>query len=186
MTLAPLSSFALALAVVAAVPEGGSQFSASVSETHFAATNPNDYSVLMILGDAVHGARAQMLVAPFASFETSFPQGTLDDLYVEVVFFAPTGVRSSGSVSFDTMMIAQAEYLEVEPSGDQLQPYIYSGNMRMPADAAVLLAPAAWLDANASTTQPLLYDPTHVPVITPEETEADEWAPKIQSSNPSL
>ena len=83
MTLAPLTSLAVALAFVAAVPQTESRFSADVTETHFAATNPNNYSVLLMLGDSVHGARAQMLVAPFATFETSFPQGTLDDLYIE-------------------------------------------------------------------------------------------------------
>lgn len=94
MALARLTTLLCAVAFVAAAPVTETQFVASATPTHFAASNPNDYAVLMILGDVAHGARAQMLVAPHAQFETSFPSGTLSDLYIEVVFFAPTGWRS--------------------------------------------------------------------------------------------
>jgi hypothetical protein len=186
MAIAPLTPLLFVAAFVAATPLTETQFVASASPTHFAATNPNDFSVLMLLGDVAYGARAQMLVAPYAAFETSFPSGTLDELYIEVVFFTPTGTRSSGAVSFDTMMAAQADLLEVESTGDEFQPWISSGGTRMPADSGVLLAPSWLLDPNNSSSLPLMLEPTHVPVLTPEDTEDDTWAPKIHGTNPII
>jgi hypothetical protein len=186
MTFAPLSPLLFAAAFVAAAPLTETQFSASATETHFAATNPNDCTVLLILGDALHGARAQMLVAPFQSFETNFPSGTLDDLYMEVVFFTPTGPRSTGSVNFDALLAPQAELYEVAADGGELQPWICSGGVRMPVEPGILLAPPAWLEANAGSSQPIVIEPTHVPVLTPTDTDTDNWAPKIHSTNPII
>lgn len=184
MNLASLTPLIFAAAFVAATPVTGTHFNAAATPTHFAATNPNDYTVLMVLGDATHGARAQMLVAPFESLETSFPSGTLDDLYIEVVFFTQDGARSSGAVSFDTLLATQSEYLEVEETADDLQPWITDGNVRLPVDTSVALVPAEWVDAFPPANLPIVYHPTHVPVITPTDTANNDWAPKIQSSTP--
>ncbi len=186
MALARLTTLLCAVAFVAAAPVTETQFVASATPTHFAASNPNDYAVLMILGDVAHGARAQMLVAPHAQFETSFPSGTLSDLYIEVVFFAPTGWRSSGSVSFDTMLTAQSELLEVEDNGDQLQPWIYTSTGRLPADSGMHLAPSSLINSGSGSTPPMMLDPAHVPVITPEEINDNTAAPKILGPNPTV
>ena len=172
--------------VVAAAPANDTQFVASASPTTFAASNPNPYTVLMVLGDVAHGARAQMLVAPNDSFQTSFPAGTLENLYIEVVFFAPTGRRSSGAVSFNTMIGAQAELLEVDSEGDEFQPWIYAGGVRINADSGWNLVPDSLMNSGAGSTEPLILDPSHVPVITPTDVIDNTIAPKIHGSNPTV
>ncbi len=186
MALARLTTLLCAVAFIAAAPVTETQFVASATPTHFAASNPNDYAVLMILGDVAHGARAQMLVAPHADFATSFPSGTLTDLYIEVVFFAPTGWRSSGSVSFDAMLIAQSELLEVEDNGDELQPWIYTSSGRLPADSGLHLAPSSLFGSSGSSNQTIMMDPAHVPVITPQDIIDNTVAPKIRPTDPSF
>ncbi len=186
MALARLTTLLCAVAFIAAAPVAETQFVASATPTHFAASNPNDYAVLMILGDVAHGARAQMLVAPHANFETSFPSGTLTDLYIEVVFFAPTGWRSSGSVSFDAMLAAQSELLEVENNGDAMQPWIYTSGGRLPADSGLHLAPTSLFGGSGSSNQTIMMDPAHVPVITPQDISDNTIAPKIRPTDPSF
>lgn len=186
MALARLTPLLCIIAFVAATPITETQFVASATPTHFAATNPNAYPVLMLLGDVAHGARAQMLVAPNATFETSFPTGTLEDIYIEIVFFAPTGRRSSGAVSFDTMILAQAEFLEVQDNGDEFQPWIYTNGGRLPADSGLNLAPPSLMNSTATSTEPLMLDPSHVPVITTQDIYDNTVAPKIKGTNPSV
>ena len=187
MVLARFTPLLCVAALAAATPAADTQFVASATTTHFTAFNPNPYTVLMILGDVAHGARAQMVVAGNASFETSFPSGTLDDLYIEVVFFAPTGRRTSGAVSFDMMLSAQADSLEVDTTfGNELQPWITTSGGRLPADSGLRLAPESMLYSPEPYTEPLLVDPNHVPVITPQDIINNSIAPKIQGTDPTV
>src|SRR5690349_5426656 len=103
MALSKLAPLLCAVAFTAAAPAEDRDFVAAATTTHFEAVNPNTFTVLLVLGDVAHGARAQMLIAPGASFGTSFPNGTLEGVYMEVVFFSPEGRVKSGAVSFDSM-----------------------------------------------------------------------------------
>lgn len=186
MALTQLAPTLCALAFIVAVPVPETQFVATATPTHFEALNPNAFTVLMVLGNVAHGARAQMLIAPGASISTSFPSGTLDALYIEVVFFSPAGRVSSGAVSFDSMIGWDADALEVSLDGLNSNAWICTSGGHLPANSGVKLVPASLMNAAGAPTAPLMVDPTHVPAITPEDIDEDNVAPKIQGSNPPV
>ena len=186
MAFAKLAPFACAVAFTALAPAQETQFVAAATATHFEALNPNAFTVLMVLGDAAHGARTQMLVAPGASFETSFPSGTLDGVFIEVVFYSPLGRVTSGAVSFDWMLDFNAQAIEISLNGLDAEAWICTNGTRLPADSGVDLVPEYLLNSTALPTEPLMLDPTHVPVITPTDLEDDNCAPKIQGTNPPV
>lgn len=161
------------------------QFAASAAPTRFSATNPNAYTVLLVLGDETDGACTQMLMAPGASFETYFPSGTLDGVFMEVVCFTPTGRTTSGAVDFATLLAPGASTLTVELEAGVSAPWIETTSGKFPADSGVdLVSPAFIALQPANATQ--LLDPNHVPVLTPNEVETNNAAPKIQRTNPPV
>lgn len=186
MALSKLASALCAVALVAVSPAQETVFVASATTTHFKALNPNSFTVLMVLGDLAHGARAQMLVAPGAEFETSFPSGTLDQIYIEVVFYSPAGRYSSGAVSFDSVMQWQASSLEVELTNAESESWICTATGRVPAESSVSLVPACLMNSTANTTEPLLIAPTEVPVLTPTDIHTNNIAPKVQGTDPTV
>jgi len=186
MALAKLAPFFCAAAFTALAPAQETQFVATATSTHFAALNPNAFTVLMVLGDVEHGARTQMLLAPGASFETGFPSGTLEGIYIEVVFYSSLGRVTSGAVSFDSMIGFDADAIEVSLNGLTADAWICTNGTRLPADSGVNLVPETLLNCTAPPTEPLLLDPTHVPIITPTDLEGDNTAPKIHPNNPPV
>ena len=186
MALSKLAPVVCAIAFAAAAPAQETQFIAAATATHFEAVNPNAFTVLMVLGDVAHGARAQMLVAPGASFATSFPSGTLQDVYIEVVFYSPVGRVTSGAVSFDSMINWNSQALEIDLVGSGSEAWICAGGVRLPADSGLNLVPESLLNSSAATTEPLMINPGQVPVITPHDIEHDDCAPKIHGSNPPV
>ncbi|MEO6708844.1 MAG: hypothetical protein ABIP42_04655 [Planctomycetota bacterium] len=179
MAFAPLAPLVCALALATAASVQETQFAATATPTHFEALNPNSFAVLMVLGN-VNGARTQMLIAPGAHFETSFPSGTLNDVFIEVVFFSPNGRVSSGAVSFDSMIDWDADRIEVDLAGPECDAWICTNGMRLSAASGVSLVPLSLLGSALPSTSPLVLDPTHVPEITPEDIDDDNVAPKIQ------
>lgn len=169
----------------ALTPTVETQFAASAAPTRFSATNPNPYPVLLLLGDQAHGARAQMLIAPGAFFETTFPSGTLDDLYMEVVCYSPSGRTASGAVNFNTLLAPGALALAVELVNNTSQPWVLTTSGKFNADSGIDFAPPGFVSQSSSSSTQLL-DPTHIPVITPEDVDTDNVAPKIQISNPPI
>ncbi|HTF88903.1 MAG TPA: hypothetical protein VK843_10875 [Planctomycetota bacterium] len=179
MAFAPLAPLVCALTLATAASVQETQFVATATTTHFEAVNPNSFTVLMVLGNA-NGARTQMLIAPGAHFETSFPSGTLDDVYIEIVFFSPNGRVSSGAVSFDSMIDWDADRIEVDLAGPECDAWICTNGMRLSAESGFNLVPTSLLGSTAPSTAPLVLDPAHVPEITPEDIDDDNVAPKIR------
>lgn len=186
MALSKLAPVLCAVVFAAAAPAQETQFAAAATPTHFSAVNPNAFTVLMVLGDVAHGARTQMLVAPGASFATSFPSGTLSDVYIEVVFYSPAGRVSSGAVSFDSMINWNADALEINLDGTGADAWICTNGTRLPANSGVELVPHSLMNSSSSSSTPLMLDPTHVPVITPQDIQANDCAPKIRPSIPPV
>jgi hypothetical protein len=181
----PLVAIAPLLCVLA-LPTDETHFAASAAPTRFSAANTSPNTQLLLLGDPTHGTRAQMLIAPGASFETFFPSTTLDGLYIEIVSFTASGRKASGAVSFASVLATGVESLSIEISGGVSVPWLNSANGRTPADSGFDLAPACLMTDAANPNEPLLVDPLHVPVITPSDVITNTVAPKIRPVDTSI
>ena len=181
----PLVAIAPLLCALA-LPLDETQFASSAAPTRFCAANTSPYTQLLLLGDEAHGARAQMLIAPGASFETFFPSGTLDGLYMEVVCFTASGRKASGAVSFESLLASGVDSLTIEISNGISLPWINSAAGRTPGDSGIDLVPASLMAHEATSTEPLIVDPTHVPVITPTDVITNTVAPKIRPVDSSI
>jgi hypothetical protein len=179
LALAPMLC-ALALNVDA------THFAASAAPTRFTAANTSTHTQLLLLGDATLGARAQMLIAPGANFETYFPSGTLDGLFIEIVSFTPEGRKASGAVSFDKLLVSGIDSLSIEITAGVSTPWLNTATGRIPGDSGIDLAPASLMSDAAPWTQPLIANPVHVPVITPDDISTHNVAPVIRSTDPSI
>lgn len=182
MTLLAFAPFVCALALTLDEP----QFSASAAPTRFSAANTSANTQLLLLGDPAHGARAQMLIAPGASFETFFPSDTLNGLYLEVVSFTPQGRKASGAVSFAQVLASGVDSLTVEISQGQSLPWLHSGLLRNSVASEQTLVPSSVLLDCPTSTAPIILEPTHAPVITPDDVITNNIAPRIHKLDPSI
>ena len=182
MPLVVIAPLLCALALTAGDP----QFAASAAPTRFTAANTSTNTLLLLLGDPDHGARAQMLIAPGASFESFFPSDTLNGLYLEVVSFTPTGRKASGAVSFASVLATGVDSLTVELTNGVSLPWLNSGSSRISGDSGSDLVPPSFLANETNSNAPIIVDPTHVPVLTPTDVITNNVAPKIRSVDPSI
>jgi len=182
MTLVAIAPLLCALALTL----DETQFAASAAPTRFSAANTSPYTQLLILGDEAHGARAQMLIAPGANFETFFPSDTLDGLYMEVVCFTAAGRKASGAVSFESLLASGVDSLTIEISDGKTLPWINSASSRTSGASGIALVPESLMASEAISTEPLLIDPTHVQVISPTDVITNTVAPKIRPVDSSI
>jgi hypothetical protein len=155
------------------------QLLARASSTRFVAINAATTSQLLVFGDS-QGALAQLLLAPGETFDASFPAGTLDGLFMEALVFSGGGWTRSGALSFDDINTEGVDALYVEAGPNGTQAWLVDPIGRVLVESSGTLLPPQFESVCSSSSQPLILEPLHTPVLTPADAQQGEVAPKLE------
>jgi hypothetical protein len=155
---------------------------ARATPTRFLAINATAHTELLVFADA-HGPLAQLVLAPGGLVDASFPEGTLDGMYFEVVVFDPAGWRKSGALELNRLDDEGVDALSIEVGATRSNAWLLDPSGRAPLNPVGELMPPSFDMLCAPPYQPLVIDPMHVPVPMPVDTRQGDVAPKL---NPSL